>query len=54
MKYSKIFATPALLAVLTFPLQSKEAKSDAGWIQLCNGKDLSGWTANENKDSCKV
>ena len=54
MKYSKIFATPVLLAVLTLPLQSKEAKSDDGWIQLFNGKDLSGWTANENKDSCKV
>ena len=28
--------------------------ADEGWIELFNGKDLSGWKVNENTDSVKV
>ena len=28
--------------------------AENGWIDLFNGKDLSGWTASENKESCKI
>ena len=54
MKPSKTFAILALLAA-ALPLQSKDPKvDDDGWIALFNGKDLTGWTASENKGSCKV
>ncbi|MDE0577621.1 MAG: DUF1080 domain-containing protein [Opitutales bacterium] len=46
------FAT-AFVSVCSL-LQSKPGKGDDVWIPLFNSKDLSGWTANENKDSCKV
>ena len=39
-----------LTALLTTLLA---AHAEKGWIQLFNGKDLAGWTASENKDSCK-
>jgi len=32
----------------------KEAGQQEGWISLFNGKDLSGWKANENKASFRV
>ncbi|MEL0120486.1 MAG: family 16 glycoside hydrolase, partial [Opitutae bacterium] len=28
--------------------------AEEGWTNLFNGKDLTGWTASENKKSCKV
>ena len=33
--------------------QAEDSSSD-GWIQLFNGKDLTGWKANENPDQWKV
>ena len=40
-----ILITLAMLAQLS---------ADEGWSDLFNGKDLTGWTASENKNSCKV
>jgi hypothetical protein len=34
--------------------QSGQTAKKGGWISLFDGKTLSGWTANENKDSFKV
>jgi len=54
MNYLRIFTLfTAFLSVCSL-LQSKPKKASDGWIQLFNGKDLTGWTANENKKSCKV
>ena len=41
---------PFALAFTILPLLAAED----GWINLFNGKDLDGWTASENKDSCKI
>mgnify|MGYP002037449576 CR=1 FL=1 len=42
-----------LLPVLLLAIIST-LHADDGWIELFNGKDLTGWTASENKASCKV
>lgn len=34
--------------------QSGQGAKQGGWISLFDGKTLTGWTANENKDSFKV
>ncbi len=41
------------LAVDDLPIATTPSKEN-GWIPLFNGKDLSGWTASENKDTFKV
>ncbi|QDU57755.1 3-keto-disaccharide hydrolase [Aeoliella mucimassa] len=34
--------------------ETKEAAEEEGWISLFNGKDLTGWEANENPETFKV
>ena len=41
---------PILITLATLAQLSAEE----GWTNLFNGKDLTGWTASENKKSCKV
>ena len=41
---------PILITLATLAQLSAEE----GWTNLFNGKDLTGWTASENKNSCKV
>lgn len=46
--------TPIFLAILlTFTTNCFAQESD-GWIQLFNGKDLTGWKANEDPDTFRV
>lgn len=41
---SKFWLAPALLTAMVLPAAAEEKKKDSeGWIQLFNGKDLSGW-----------
>jgi hypothetical protein len=54
MKLFRDFAFATALVSVCSLLHSKPGDGDDVWIPLFNGKDLSGWTANENKDSCKV
>jgi hypothetical protein len=43
-----------------YPVEANDAATaekvseENGWIPLFNGKDLTGWTANENQDTFKV
>lgn len=34
--------------------EHRAAETEGGWIKLFNGKDLTGWKANENPDQWKV
>ncbi len=50
-----IFLLSSIALLSTFlGIHAKEAKADDGWVAIFNGKDLSGWTASENKGSCTV
>ena len=50
-----IFILSSIALLCTFiGIHAKEAKVDDGWTAIFNGKDLSGWTASENKGSCTV
>ena len=44
----------ATFAVAEDKVAVAEEKSDDGWITLFNGKDLTGWKANERPDQWKV
>src|SRR5438105_15396759 len=54
---TRLVLTSGLLAALAFAVQADDAKktdskSDAGFVQLFNGKDLTGWkTHPDDKDS---
>ncbi len=50
MKNVKIY----LLIILSVAVLVSCQKKEADWTELFNGKDLSGWTANENPESFKV
>ncbi|MFA5326871.1 MAG: family 16 glycoside hydrolase [Prolixibacteraceae bacterium] len=50
MKKIKIY----LLFILGVAVLASCQKNEADWTELFNGKDLSGWTANENPVSFKV
>lgn len=39
---------------ISAPILGQESGSADGWIPLFNGTDLSGWKANENRDTFKV
>ena len=50
-----IFLLSSIALLSTFlSIHAKETKADDGWVAIFNGKDLSGWTASENKGSCTV
>jgi len=49
-----IAAMVALGAMTLDGLAMEKEKDDKGWISLFDGKSLKGWTASENKSSCKV
>jgi hypothetical protein len=53
LKHTMILTIAAMLATGVLAAEKKE-KADDGWISIFDGKSLSGWTASENKDSCKV
>src|SRR6056297_2321826 len=45
----------ALVAMMSATLLAEEpANSEAGFVQLFDGKSMAGWKANENTDSWKV
>lgn len=46
--------TISWIASLTLALPLALSAADDGFIELFNGKDLTGWKANENPDSFKV
>ena len=52
MRIDRIFVVVFLLC--HFTLFTRAATLEPGWMSLFDGKSLSGWTANENSDSCKV
>ncbi len=43
-----------LAIVLTSFFQNTTPSADIGWMQLINGKDMSGWKASENKETWSV
>ena len=43
-----------LAIVLTSFFQNTTPSADTGWMQLINGKDMSGWKASENKETWSV
>lgn len=43
-----------LVLFLSLSWHSTDSVADSGWIPLFDGKSLEGWTASENKDSCRV
>jgi len=43
-----------LLAILSILLLNSCQKKGPQWTELFNGKDLSGWTANQHPESFKV
>jgi hypothetical protein len=52
---SKIALTVSLVFVASFVHADEKPDADSeGWIELFNGKDLSGWKASENKGTFKV
>ncbi len=50
----RIPAILLLAAVLTAGTSPLLAQADGGWIDLFNGRDLSGWRASENPDTFRV
>lgn len=43
-----------ILTILTWPLHNLAAADDSGWRELFNGRDLSGWQANQHPESFTV
>src|SRR5688572_13055508 len=50
----KLFFILAIVTCVATFSCSEQQKKDGDWIVLFNGKDLSGWEANENEGSFKV
>lgn len=50
---NRSFTLALLLVAFALPGNSATA-AEAGWVSLFDGKSLSGWTASENKESCRV
>lgn len=51
LRSSTLVAFAAFFVVLT---HAPHALGEEGWVSLFNGKDLTGWKANENKESFRV
>ncbi|MEM8945423.1 MAG: DUF1080 domain-containing protein [Planctomycetota bacterium] len=51
---TKCYAAAAALACVVGSTASVSADASEGWHELFNGKDLSGWKANENTDTFSV
>lgn len=51
---AKAKAATAVKADLNADHGEKQGEKDKEWVSLFNGKDFSGWKANENKETFKV